>query len=319
MSMMEVHAEALEVANAAYHEFLMYYRNDARLVYGFVEGREDPTFYRGIIDLVLDEEWSVKLIAGGNRSRVIELARQMDWDRFSQRRVCFFIDRDLSDYLGEQLPSDQNIYVTDGYSIENSIVCHYTLERVLEEIFGFNGISPAESDRIREKFQASIETFTEAMIPVMAQVLLWMRGEAAPCLDNLRLKEWFSFRDGKVTLRRDYRSNRRRMISAANWCSCQALKNEDVVHAAGELLRSRSGAEVIRGKYMLWFFLETLRSCHEGAGQLCAKFKHRRPKEKVAIGMGNAMALFGNRVRVPASLRKFIQKNYCAYIEGLTS
>lgn len=319
MSMMEVHADALEVATAAYHEFLLYYRNDARLVYGFVEGREDPTFYRGIIDLMLDDQWTVKLIAGGNKSRVIQLARQMDWGRFSQRRVCFFIDKDLSDYLGEQLPSDQNIYVTDGYSIENSIVCQYTLERVLEEIFGFDGMLPAESDRIRANFQASFDAFTEIMLPVMAQVLLWMRGKEAPCLDNLRLKDWFLFRDGRIALRRDYRSNRSRLISAANWCGCQASKNKDVVATVRELLRSRKGAEVIRGKYVLWFFLESLRSCHEGAGRLCAKFKGRRPKEKVTIGMGNAMALLGNRARVPASLRNFIKRNYGAYIEGLAS
>lgn len=319
MSMMKVHAEALEVANAAYHEFLLYYRNDVRLVYGFVEGKEDPTFYRGIIDLMLDDEWSIKLIAGGNKSRVIELACQMDWDRFSHRRVCFFIDRDLSDYLGEQIPSYQNIYVTDGYSIENSIVCDYTLERVLEEVFGFHGILPAERDQIRENFRASFETFTEAMIPIMAQILIWIRGKEAPCLDNLRLKEWFSFRDGKVTFRRDYRSNRRRLVSAANWCNCQVPKNDDVVATVAELLKNCSGAKVIRGKYVMWFFLETLRSCHEGAGRLCAKFQSRRPKEKVTIGMGNAMVLLGNRVRVPASLRVFIQNNYGAYIKGLAS
>jgi hypothetical protein len=58
-SMLEVHNQALEDVDEAYHEFLFSYQKNARWVYGFVEGKDDPVFYRHLIQSQLPEEWSI--------------------------------------------------------------------------------------------------------------------------------------------------------------------------------------------------------------------------------------------------------------------
>ncbi len=70
-SMLEVHNQALQEVDEAYHEFLLIYRKDAQCVYGFVEGKDDPVFYRHLIEGQLPEEWSVKLIPVGNKQKVL--------------------------------------------------------------------------------------------------------------------------------------------------------------------------------------------------------------------------------------------------------
>ena len=48
--MLEMHAAALSSKVASYHEFLSRFSKFKKVVYGFVEGKEDPCFYRGFID-----------------------------------------------------------------------------------------------------------------------------------------------------------------------------------------------------------------------------------------------------------------------------
>lgn len=47
MTMLQIHAAALSGPAPTYHVFLGRYRKAAKCVYGFVEGKDDPSFYRG--------------------------------------------------------------------------------------------------------------------------------------------------------------------------------------------------------------------------------------------------------------------------------
>src|SRR5271166_738579 len=114
-----------------YHEFLLAFTAQHQVVYGFVEGKDDPCFYRGLIDSVLPGRWSVRLIASGNRKMVVTILENMDRVRFPCGRICFFVDRDLTDFLCTQKYYPENLYVTDGYAIENDVVTHETFGRVL--------------------------------------------------------------------------------------------------------------------------------------------------------------------------------------------
>lgn len=317
MNMLEVHADALSRSNTAYHEFLLYYRNDAPLVYGFVEGRDDPVFYKGLIDQFLADGWSVKLIVAGDRKRVIELLGYMDWARFPQKRICFFVDRDLSDYLGESFPNFTNLYLTDGYSVENWVVNEATLDRTLEEVIGVQGTSPEEGGKIHAAFKASFDTFKSAMLPVMAQILLWRRANGSPCLDNIRLKEWFTFENGKLEPTNVYTTDSSRLESAAAWCKLTSSAEADVATTVTELLAKREAGLIIRGKYVLWFFVQCVLSIRDGIGHFCGKYKTKQPKMRIALGPENAIVVLANRVRAPRSLRDFVISNYVAYIQGI--
>lgn len=317
MNMLEVHAEARDRSNTAYHEFLLYYRNDAAIVYGFVEGKNDPMFYRGLIEQLLDDGWTVRLIMAGDKRRVIENVMQMDWTRFPEKRVCFFVDRDLSDYLGDAIPQRQNLYVTDGYSVETWIVNESTLERALEELLGIQGMSPTESESIRQIFRSSFGSFQEAMMPIMGQILLWRRLKKDPCLENIRLGAWFSFQNGSLQFSSGCSGDSDRLKKAGEWCKLACADEAEVLAAVNELLEKCVAEKVVRGKYALWFFVHCILSIRDGIGKFCDKYKFKPPKARVTMGVENAMVLLANRVRIPQSLRTFIQRNYLEYIQGI--
>jgi len=79
MSMIDIHAAALEEVNEAYHEFLLRYNAINLTVYGFVEGKDDPSFYRSVIDRFLPDNWSVALFVSGNRKKVLDTEAAFDW------------------------------------------------------------------------------------------------------------------------------------------------------------------------------------------------------------------------------------------------
>lgn len=316
MTMLDVHAEALD-QNTAYHEFLLYYRRVGQVVYGFVEGSQDPSFYRTLIDSVLPSGWRVKLIQAGKRDKVIQTCENMDWSRFDRRRVCFFVDRDLTVFLGAEEGLSENIYVTDQYSIENEVITGETLFRVLEEVFTIVGMAPEEEDKIRLLFSNEYRRFCEAMAGPMAQILIWRRNGNRPCLNNIKLKEWFEFSAGSLSLKGEYRSLTARVQNLSDRCGSEGAEKEVLEEAEAEFREMGGVDNYVRGKYVLWFFVNFLWSVYESISEYCARYAAKKPKVRVSFGVENAIVLLAGRARAPESLRNFLLATYVAYINGI--
>ncbi len=147
MSMLRLHQEALERGSAGYHQFLARYSRTAKVVYGFVEGKDDPCYYRGFIEQLLPDDWDVELWPAGNKMKVYGIYSMIGWNRFPKRRICFFVDRDFLGLISEKSVADCNIYVTDDYSIENSLAKRSTCHRILTEVLGFTSVDHDELAR----------------------------------------------------------------------------------------------------------------------------------------------------------------------------
>ncbi len=314
MDMLETHASALESSNVAYHEFLLCYRTREQIVYGFVEGKGDPSFYRGLIESNLPEGWDVKLIISGNKNKVLRAFDEMDWLRFPKKRICFFVDRDLSDFIEGESRSSENLYITDNYSIENEAANFGTMKRILEEVLGVIDLSPAEMDSIKDLFECNLKLFGEAMSPVMAQILLWRRAGANISLNNINPKDLFIFEDGHIRLMPEFCSMDSRVRYAAVKVDAQRAANEDLAVAEAEFRKKEGLKKYIRGKYVLWFVIHCAKAIHKAIPNLCRKYQVA-PKIRIELGIGNAFVVVALFVRCPASLKSFIKSNYGAYIE----
>src|SRR5271156_5034908 len=185
MSMIDLHSAALDSKVASYHEFLVRYSKHNKVVYGFVEGKEDPSFYRGYIDLILPDDWKVELWPAGNKDHVYQVHKLIDWRRFAKKRICFFVDRDLSAILPEKIKTDTNIYVTSGYSIENYVVKKDVFKRILTELFEFSRADHSELDRLEVLFEVELEKFCRHLIPIMAWIVWWKRNGKRPSLNDI--------------------------------------------------------------------------------------------------------------------------------------
>jgi hypothetical protein len=313
MSMLRIHANALESELPCVHEFRLRYSKNAKVVYGFVEGKEDPSFYRGIIERVLPAEWHIELWPAGSKRNVSRIHRGLDWRSFPKQRICFFVDRDLSDLLGKTIAADRNIYVTHGYSIENEIATRSVCERILSELLGFGRVGHDELDQATKLFESQLERFYGYAAPVMAWILYWQKNGVSASLSNIEMKHLFTLTNGVITAIAAPKGKQSVEQYIHEQCNIVADPTFDnsAERATFALLKNRR--RFTRGKVVLWFVVQFCNSVHRGAAKLFSGLT-QPPKANVVLSVSNGMALIGPRCRTPSSLAAFLRGTYQEYI-----
>lgn len=314
MTMLQIHADAVERVGTSYHEFLLHYKANARVVYGHVEGKDDPMFYRGFIEHCLPDGWEIDLLRAGNKASILKAYQLFDWSRFSPKRVCFFVDRDLSEFLHDQRIEAENLYITDNYSIENEAARIGTLQRILQEVLNINDLAVEETERLQSLFDSASSVFRSAMLPIMAQIILWRREGIRICLNNIEPKDFFTYTNGTLQLKPEFVSENSRIQHAAILVKATPSSTADLAAVKQEFINSSGLERFIRGKYVLWFIVEFALEIHRSICSLFPRFKVS-PKLKLPFGPKNAMIVVAPRVRCPASLQSFLNRTYCQFIE----
>jgi len=312
--MLEVHSKAVEQLDEARHNFLLMYKKEAKCVYGFVEGKDDPSFYRWLIEPQLPEGWSIKLIPSGNKEKVLRSFQSFNWMDFSKKRICFFIDRDWQDFLNPPQQLETNIYITDGYSIENSILKAPILIAVLSDIYQITQLSRAEEESIKQILQENEDIFFEAIMPLMGQILLWKRLDSKLNLDNLKLADIFLFYQEKlVPPERNFL-----LEKAAGQLKCALCEDYKITEAENEIRSHDRSRAMVRGKYVLWFAIKQCDAIWKASTSLLPRFS-KQPKKRIEFGEKNAMLIFGPYSRSPESLKEFVKQNYLSFINEVNN
>ena len=311
----ELHRTALADGSGAYHDFISTYSKGAYLLYGFVEGKHDPSYYRGVIDRIRPDHWDIKLIPAGNKKKVYELHNKIDWRRHNKKRICFFVDRDLSELISENWAEAENIFVTPNYSIENHFAVRNVCDRTLSEIFALSGVDHTEFNAVLDLFEEQREEFFKLMIPVMARILCWRRDKLEASLENIKPQQLFEFEKGKVRLKP--LASRTPSIDHFIHKKCKLPIGDaaDISDSIATFSLKKNYRKFVRGKYVLWFVVEFCRSIHTNSSHLFAAIK-QKPKSLCELGCANGVAILGPRVSQPPALAKFMQSNYVEYIES---
>lgn len=316
MSMICIHKKALEQKASSYHEFLLCYRKNSYNVYGFVEGKEDPSFYKGFIETLIPENWEVALWPAGNKKQVLKLFDSIDWDKFSKSRVCFFIDRDLSDFIPIDGYESSNIYITDGYSVENSIINQGTFHRVLTELLGLSEMPANDLERVKENFEIQLEKFLFSMSSIMSWMLFCKQQNMQLNLKNINLGKVYSVENEELIIKNPpdgYES-----IYTFLCDKSQIDFVEDFIERIDK--ETFEDPEVykkmVRGKFVLWFFIEYCNSVHRDIVKIC-DYYNKSPKVHINLSVANGMSIIASRARIPTTLRKFIKSNYLDYINSV--
>jgi hypothetical protein len=220
-----------------------------------------------------------------------------------------FIDRDLQDFLNPPQKGETNIYVTDGYSIENSIMQDRLLSSVLSDVYQITLLNPEEEEFIKKIIQDNMNNFFEAIMPLMGQILLWRRSGSKANLSNLKLDHIFSFSDAIFI------SNTRDALLevASKQIGCHVDDNNDIAVAEREIRSHANSLMMVRGKYVLWFLVKQCEAIWEAIPKLLPRFQDK-PKKRAECGFHNATVLFGPRMRIPESLKEFVERNYLSFI-----
>lgn len=137
-------------------------KNPSKLICVF-EGLEDLPYYETIFNRTINTGFA-SVIAKG-KDQVLGLREILLRKKEPDANVRFFIDHDF-DGLKGHIPGD-DIYVTDGYSIENHLVTRDILHSLLGSEFKCTAEADYEAvDRISALFESFLERFFEIMRPV---------------------------------------------------------------------------------------------------------------------------------------------------------
>lgn len=298
--------KAREEKTVAYNDFLRDYKKDkTKIVYGFVEGKDDIALYATCINNeIMQYGGEVCLIeCKGKNNLEYTYKKLIDNGNYSQQRVCFFRDRDLSDYFANDryLFEKSNCYVTDKYSIENSLITNNLFKRMLNEVLGYNAKSLDEKETLIDKFNTCKNKFEDEFKIVMAQIIYLKKIGNKFDLNKIKVKDLVEIKGIEIS----YKSERNKL----DYVYKQAQVNEsdcdekEIQSIATHISENEQYRNIIRGHYLADFFIHYCNAINKTKSQLSSKLDVAR--------------ILAPRAEKIKSLCEFIQKTYLEYYKTI--
>ena len=296
-----------------FHEFLVEYKQNSKIIYYFVEGKDDPHFYNRAIDNEIPTGWDKRFFIANGRDNVLFLFAALQ-SRINVHQVLFFVDRDLSDPLSEELPQADNLYITDGYSIENSICNVKTLKNVLSEVFEFHNATPDNWDIICSTYEKLFDDFIKIITPVMAYILFLRSEEKQLCLNlnNFSAKVLFSI-DNNFKLIDKSCSNTDKYKLLEEKCGFKNCRNNYIETVwINKISMSNRNNNCIRGKFLSCFFAVFCLKLYDNYKTLINN-PNLKPSCSQTFSDSNPLCVISPRCPIPETLRDFLQKNIAEF------
>lgn len=200
MSILQELEKSVQSDAPSYMEFLYRYNPKKKQVFAFYEGDEDSSFYRHILKKTLDHDCELEEIVAGCKNNVLKLQREFDWNTYNNKQRIFFIDRDLSYWLENSTPYGENVFVTDGYSVENYVANCQGFEAWLVHFEGFARATKQEIDFMISEYESNVDIFQEKMLSIMAQAVVAKRHNASISLSDFKISSnvFFKLQNGHI-------------------------------------------------------------------------------------------------------------------------
>jgi hypothetical protein len=129
------------------------------------------------------------------------------------------------------------------------------------------------------------------------------------CLDNPSLGRLFAIREGGLTCIVPTDSVREAFCAELGPPAPPVSSQRELEEALQEFLASGGEERFIRGKYLMWFFVEFARDVHRNLPTYLPRYQ-KSPRVRVPFDHGTSMTLVGARARAPVTLRRFVQRTF---------
>ena len=140
-----------------------------------------------IIKRYIGNDCELEEIVAGCKNNVIKLQQEFNWSEYDKRQIAFFIDKDLSFWLGDTKDFDNNVFVTDEYSVENYVVNSQGFRTWIVHFEGFARARKEEIEIMVSEFQTNVCNFKNKMMRVMANAVVAKRRNTRVSLGDLRI------------------------------------------------------------------------------------------------------------------------------------
>ena len=257
--MKDILDKALEDVDELGHLLMTKYKKNSKKVYIIVEGYDDEIYYTNFLQDYLPDDWEYEFIKPNksttncsSKKKILRCYANIDWRIYNKTQILFFIDRDLSDFINEHLPTQSNFYITDGYSIENNIINENILSRVMTELCYFDGCSDEDKKYLKKLYNNCFKFFYNTMANVMGWIIYWQLNGQNPQLGNIQMKKIFKFDINencslKDNIDNEYFHNKFKIPYN------ETVKIDKYVNNFKNFDKNKM---LIRGKYLLEFFIE---------------------------------------------------------------
>jgi hypothetical protein len=302
MSFADVLRRAGSASTAVLHEFRIQHNPREERVHAFVEGAEDRIAINVAIAPYLNNRKAYFYVCDG-KSGVLQALNDVGRVAGRYRHTLYFIDKDLSDILGEALPADDRLYITDWYSIENNFVEPRTLNAALQSFVVVRRCT-LDFSPLRRKFERELSQFHKLMTTLMAWVVCARCNRRRVNLSNASLGRVFEFTDDlDVKWREDGFAQFRRDVGQATYSPpfTELL-------AKTRSLRLLHPKAFVRGKFELWFFVNFVKQAVDHL-RSAAALHGGVVETTVPLEMRNAVSALAVHAEVPESLRDFMHRH----------
>lgn len=317
MAFIDVLEMAGDIPEASYIKFLHQYKFRDKTLHFFFEGLDDQSFYVNFLENVFPKDYSFHYYVCNGKNNVYTNYNDINWTVYNKNRVLFFTDKDLDDIIGVTNFKDENIFVTQYYSMENYLVTAEVYGRFLREICYVT--DDQVIDDLKNEFIKQLDFFTDKMISISAWVVYCRKNKLQVNLNDIDISKIFSIsNDFKI----------KRCLSSGHKTPfeyiCSTTKtnyfNYSEIKSISKELRSIQPAKIfLRGKYELWFLYAFCNNTVEFTIPLLNKeikkhntssgVKKTKCKVTISIKPENIIQITAPRVRVSPDIDKFLNRN----------
>ena len=252
----------------------------------------------------------------GGKEDVILLYSYFDWTRFNKDQLLFFVDRDMSYWLGISDIFPNNIYVTDGYSIENDVVNEEHFMSFLEDLCGFALATDEELNNIANFYREKWIKFTENAKYIMAALAISLKYTGEHLAKNIEHKKIIRIQRDNIWVA-EYKG-----IPLYEYIN-QIFKIEPEYTEEIQTLMTRFLLEnekyYIRGKWAISFLVKMMHYIVQERHQFAPSLYDENgngPKCLCNIQEEQAITILGTRIPIVSSLNDFCSNHISAYLEG---
>lgn len=165
--------ESRHSGHVAYTKFVSCYSKDPNQIYCFFEGLEDKRYYGVRINLKIGKDFKDFTCGGKDEvKRVADLIKNKV--EYREAITCFFIDKDYSEDT-----TNENIYVTPCYALENFYTSTSTLKSILKNEFNM--------DEEEDDFNKIVDLYEKLQIEFHKKLLFFNAWLA--CQSDIRIQE----------------------------------------------------------------------------------------------------------------------------------
>lgn len=171
---------------------------------GFIlvfEGKDCPTFYTHWFRSVNFTNIAGQIIARGKK-KLLELRDLIKRNTQENSKTLFFTDKDYDEPI--QPTAHDDIYTTNGYSIENELIKWELVRFYIESNFDIaNDEDNISTDEAEEVFNRSIDSYKNASKEVH-QVVYICKKNSIKCMPGNNIFDYIKFKNESNTFEKSY-------------------------------------------------------------------------------------------------------------------